>query len=230
VAMTSLRPAGRDAQEVQPRGPNLSASRSRRTPLALVALLLAIVSGLAFTLWARDLDHRISVLALTRTVEAGEKVRASDLVTVRVVLGSGTDAVAASDAGKVVGRIATTRLLPGALVVPGAVEKVATLAPGDAIVGVLVKSGESPVGQLSPGARVVVVRTAPASTIDPAPPEVLASDASIFAVRVPGADTSTTPTSGAQLVSLRVPQETAPAIVSAAASERIRLVLISAER
>jgi hypothetical protein len=206
----------------------LPVRRQRRAGLALAALLVALVSGLGFAVWARSLGNRHPVLAAAHTVQAGEVIHSDDLKVVRVAADGGVSTVPAGDKRQLVGKVAATPLFAGALVTGDEVSRSAPLGPNDAIVGVLVKPGQAPIADLRVGTTVEVVQTVGQSQLSGDQPQVLADSARIYAVAVPpGGDAAQASVAGAVLVSLKVPESESAAIVSAADADRIRLVVVA---
>jgi hypothetical protein len=90
---------------------------------------------------------------------------------VRVSLDTALAVIPASEAGKVVGKVAATTLLPGTLVSPQALAPTVTPSAGEAIVGLDLAGAQLPLpaDQLTPGAQVQLVRTRPREGSEPAP-------------------------------------------------------------
>jgi hypothetical protein len=225
---TELRPPlRRPAGDGAPR-PSLPVRRQRRLSVALLAVLVAIGSALAFVVWAGALSKREPVVAAARTVNAGEVLSRSDLKTVRVAAETDVATVPGGDVRELVGKVTTTPLFKGALVSRDQVSRSAPLPSDQAIVGVLVKPGQGPLASLRVGTTVQVVQTVGQSAVSAGAPEVLADAARVFAVSTPsqGDGAAQVGVAGSLLVSLRVPKDAAAPIVSAADAERIRLVVV----
>jgi hypothetical protein len=206
--------------------PRLPVRRRRRAGLALVSLLVAVITGLAFAVWARSLSGRADVLAAAHTVNAGDVITASDLRTVRVSSDSDVASVPAGQKSKLVGKVAATPLFKGTLVSRDQVSGSAPLGSDEAVVGVLVKPGQAPLASLRVGTSVQVVQTAGQNQFSSEPPQVLADGAVIYAVSTPTANATQSAVAGGLLVSLKVQQGQAAPIVSAADADRIRLVVV----
>lgn len=198
-------------------------ARERRVPWLVLGVLLVAGSGLAFAVWAQSIGDRHPVLALARSIEAGETLTPAHLTVARV----GTDAdlafSAPTAADDLVGTVATASLPAGTLVHPTLFADRALVDPGDALVGLTVLPGELPLGGLRSGDRVVVVET---------PTDLDAADRSapraLWAAAVV-ASATTTDEAGIEhvTVSLRVDAFDAGEISAAAARGAVRLVLVS---
>jgi len=206
----------------------LPVRRQRRGGLALGAVLVALVSGLGFAVWARSMGDRYPVVAAAHTVQAGDVIQAGDLRVVQVAVDRGVSTVPAAQERQLVGKVAAMPLFAGALVTRDEVSRQAPLGPTDAIVGVLVQPGQAPLAELQVGTTLEVVQTVGQSDVSGAQPQVLADDARIYAVSTPpGGDTAAADVAGAVLVSLKVPESESAAIVSAADADQIRLVVVA---
>jgi hypothetical protein len=133
-----------------------AAGRSRTRIAGGVALLVA--STLFAVLVYGNLGERAPVLAAAREVRAGEVVQDGDLKVVRVAAEHGVGVVAASRRSDVVGRRATSRLVPGSLLAPGALTSEPPVPAGTTVIGAVVKPGQYPLG-LREGDRVLVLVT-----------------------------------------------------------------------
>lgn len=219
-----------------PRGPARTATpparRQRRWSLALVSVLVTLGSALTFAiLWANAGDRQ-PVLAVSKTVPAGQVIEAGDLTVVRVAADPGLRPLPVERRDEVVGKTAAADLVPGTLLTDGHLGDESLVGQGEAVVGVAVQGGQLPVGNLRRGDRVRVVLTSPAGS----PAEGSAGTggggtASLGQVVAEGrvfeveqlADASST-----VVVSLVVPEERAPTIAGASAAERVSLVLVPA--
>jgi len=199
-------------------------SRGQRLPVVFIALLIAVVSALGFGLWARSIAAREPVVVLSRPVVAGARLSADDLAVAELSASASVRGVHADDLNDLVGRVLTASLPEGALLHPDHVADAPDLPPGMSIVGVEVRPGDGPIVRLEAGLRVMVVWTPSAANADEAP-RVLVPDA--FIDSVSSADTDKGGRAGAHYVSMRVPLLVAPEIAAGAATDQIRLVLVS---
>lgn len=197
-----------------PRGP--VRRRWGRVGAGAAAALLGAWVFAALYLSAGD---RTDVLALANDVDRFEVIERSDL---RVVLVSDNPEVESIDAGRVdefVGRIARVDLVSGSLLAPRQMlaAGASLLGEHEAVVGVLVGAGDSPVRSLRRGAPVlVVIRPAAGSQGDAVEVEGWVFDASGEAL-----NTRERP------VELAVPRDRAGLISAAAADRRVSVVALA---
>lgn len=214
--MTALleRPTGRPSDNGA-RGLPPAPTRTR-VPVMLLGLLIVLGSGIGFALWSTDLNSRESVLVAARPIAAGDVIGADAFRVAELGGASDVAAIPMADASLFYGSVAVDDIAEGAVVNRFQFSSSGGLDAGQAIVGVVLEPGESPVPTLRPGDLVEVVATA--SNTSPA--RVLAT-AEVYAVRA-ASELSTGVT-----VSLVVDHgEDSTAIADAAAAGRIRLVLL----
>lgn len=152
------RPRARGAprpRRPRPAGATARAAARNRTRVAVGALVLAASALAAGLLYANAGDRR-PVLAVARAVEAGQVLEAGDLREVLASPVPGLRTVPASARRDLVGRTATVRLDPGALLHPSQVVRGPALDPSLAEVGGLLQPGQYPTG-LRTGDRVLAV-------------------------------------------------------------------------
>src|SRR4051794_30846680 len=93
------------------RGPWRAARRRRRLPFLTLGGLLVIVCVLLYAYGAVRLGDRVQVLAMARSVAAGQALTAADLTQVSAARDSGVRLVPATQAAAVVGRTAVVPLV-----------------------------------------------------------------------------------------------------------------------
>ncbi|HLF99354.1 MAG TPA: SAF domain-containing protein [Acidimicrobiia bacterium] len=191
-------------------------------PWVVVGILLVAGSALAFAVMGGSGGAGQAALALVADVRAGETITEADLRTVRVD-GSGLEIVAPAQRRELVGRVALTDLKAGAVISESLLAGAEVLAAGEALVGIRLDSSSVPIAGLRPGDHVMVVRT-------PGPADVASAEGgappAVWKASVFGKAPITTPAGDAIVVSLAVDALDAPAIVAAAAVDRIRLALV----
>jgi hypothetical protein len=199
---------GRPAPALVPGG-----GRQRRWSLALLAVLVTVASALGFVVLWMNAGGREPVLALRRTVAAGQTIEADDLQVVRVAADAGIDPIPSSARDDVVGRPAAADLLAGTLLVPEAVGTASGLEAGQAVIAVPVSPEELP-ADLEGGDRVVLLRSSTNAAPGDAPAAVTIGDGTVVAIQ--GDDSgSTVP------VSVRVAEGLLPEIAAAIQSDSI---------
>lgn len=136
------------------RGPWRATRRRRRLPFVALGGLLVVVCVLAYVYGAVRLGDRVQVLALARSVPAGQALTTADLKQVTAARDSEVRLVPASDASRVVGRTAVVPLVAGTLLTPDLIGQAAFPPAGMVTASVALKPGQYPQG-LAVGARVV---------------------------------------------------------------------------
>jgi hypothetical protein len=187
--------------------------RSRMAEIA-VGVVVVLVFGLGVVLWHASTTHSELALVLTRPVRAGETLAADALTSRAVQVGSSVSHVPASDASRVVGKVATADLAAGTLVSPGLFAAQPAVPAGSTVVAAALVPGQFATFGLRPGQAVDAIRTA-----DDASATLLAR-ATVFEIR-PLEDTAHT-----WIVSLLVPEADAAPVASAAAAKSLALALV----
>lgn len=138
--------------------PGAVANRNRRRPvLVLAAILLLAVSALAGAFAFSQVSTTVAVVAVTRTVPAGQVLHRDDLTVVQVNQSSGLATVPADDLSSVVGLRAVTDLPAGTTLTPDSFADALVPAAGEAVIGVVAAPGTAPLSGLVPGAQVLLV-------------------------------------------------------------------------
>lgn len=206
------------------------AARRTRPILAVVAVLLILVGGATGALGYLRAGSRTEVVAMARMVLPGHRLTEEDLRGVRVSADTGLAVIPASQAGQVVGKVATTTLLPGTLLSPQALAPTITPSAGEAIVGLDLAGAQLPLpaDQLSPGAQVQLVRTPPREggepTAGPDEPDsstILVDRASVYGVEPVASGDSVH-------VAVVVDRALAPTVLRLAAAGQVGVVVVPA--
>lgn len=186
---------------------------------AVLAVLL-IVGGAAIgaALFLAG-DSRSQVVVAARDIPVGSVITEQDL-TAGEISGGGVAAIAGSDASRLLGQTATSRIPAGALVHADMVDPAPPPEEGKVAVGLALVAGQLPASELAPGRQVQVLLVPPAQETAAADPtsQVLVDEAEVLSV---AADPS-----GAWLVSVAVDHADAPAVSAAAAVNRVALGLL----
>ncbi|MGH9211740.1 MAG: SAF domain-containing protein [Acidimicrobiales bacterium] len=184
----------------------------------MAGVTLLIVSGWLAAVIFVSVGSRQEVVALAGSVDRFEELTADDFQVVRVAADHEVDVVRAGEMDELVGRVAATDLVEGALLHedqlldPG--ERV--VASGEAVVGAVLAAGDSP-GNIAPGVSVEVVVRPPAGSS--AGPETLSG----WVLEVEDTDT---PGVDSQQVSLVVPASRVALVSAAAAEERVSVAVL----
>lgn len=194
--------------------------RRPRRPLtaAAGAVLITVCAVAAGALYA-GASRQLAVLALAHPVSVGEPITAADL-RVAHLSGSGVNAIPAPAAVRVIGRTLTADLPAGTLLETGMLAAAGTPAGNQEVVGVALKPGSLPGGELAAGDRVAVLQVATDTGAGSAGPAgVLVPTALVLSVQPD-------PTSDTTLVDLAVGPGQAVSVASAAAAGTVSLALL----
>jgi len=193
--------------------------RRSRISEIVIGVVVVLVCGLGVALWHASTTHTELALVLTRPVRAGEALPADALSSRAVQVGSSVAHVAASDASRIVGRVATADLAAGTLVSPGLFVAQPVVPAGSTVVAAALVPGQFATFGLHPGQAVDAIRTADPSGADAS--GTVLTRATVFQIR-PLDDTAHT-----WIVSLLVPDGAAPSVASAAAAKSLSLALVA---
>jgi len=197
--------------------------RRRSGPLAAAGVLLVAGCALAFALtWLRAGD-RTPVLAMSRTVAAGQVITAADLTVARVSADGPVSLIPSSQEAAVAGHVAATALPAGSLLTAGDVGA-APPSAGQAILGVAVKAGQFP-PDLAAGDTVDVLATPAAGGSAGAGSSAQAALPVGRAIVVSVSPQPGTP--GTVVVELEVSQDAMPQVAAAAAAGQVDLATVS---
>ena len=201
-----------------------SRSRDKRPALALLALLLVLVGALGSALLVYRTGNRVQVLVAQDTIRQGQQVTAEDFTVAEIAFEEGTEVVSASSLDEFVGAQAVTSIPAGSLV-SGQMFTASELAPAGAQqVGVVVASSGRPSDTPQAGDIVRVFATAAESAVaEAADAEELVPAAKVVSVG------ATSDTSDTVHVTLLVPEDVAPAVVTASATGTAAIALLPAD-
>lgn len=203
------------------RGRLPAASRDRRPALAALALLLMLSGALASALIVYRSGDRADVLVAARDISAGEEIVANDFRVARVAT-DGALSVPSEAVGNFVGAVATTGIPEGTLV-NNLMFLTGSVVPDDAaVVGVVLTASQRPAKEPEAGdvVRVFVVPRDDGSGTETSIGSEIVSAAKVVEVSGGGANQS-------MALSLLVPQDEAPVLVAAAATNQVAVTRLS---
>lgn len=199
---------------------SVRAPRAGRSNTRVVLAVLLIVAGAAVggALYLAG-DSRMQVVVAARDIPVGTVISAGDL-TAGEMSGSGIGAIAGTDASRLIGQSATTRIPAGALLHADMFDPAPPPGEGRIAVGLALTAGQLPAAELTPDRVVQVLQVPPADQAMAEAPvsTVLVDDALVLSV--------TSDPSGAWLVTVAVDEDDAPAVAAAAASGRVSVGLL----
>src|SRR5215213_7773037 len=142
--------------------------RPQRPARALFGLFLVAVCVVAVLVIYTRIGDRQEVLAVNRTVLAGEQLTAADLRVVSISADDSFPSMPATARASIVGQYAKVRLVDGSLLVADSVQARPLVDPSKVLMSVPVPLSGVPTG-LREGSRLVLVVTPDASANAPTP-------------------------------------------------------------
>jgi hypothetical protein len=183
---------------------------------AAAAGLLVLTCVAVGTTWAARADNTSTVLTAARPIAAGHQLTAEDLSTTRV--GHVTVPVIAADRiAQAVGQTAAVDLIPGTLLAPAMLTSEATPGQGKAVVSAKLSAGAVP-DEVTVGSHVRLFAMSD-NAGGGQPVQTAAVPGRVLSMNVDSTD-------GSVRISLLVADTDAPAVVRAAASETVSVVLL----
>lgn len=158
-----------------------SSPRERKPALAALAVLLILGGALASAYLVMASGERVSAIRIAQPVAAGQQIPASALEEVQIG-DTGIQFLAWSERAKVTGHVAAVRLVPGALLTNGMISKSDAPENGRVVVGLALKPGQAPTGDLVEGKHVILYAVGNGQNGGPRPGAVLAQDAIVVGV------------------------------------------------
>jgi hypothetical protein len=216
---------GRSAQ--RPTGDRLPVRpRERRPVLAALAVLLIVGGALASVSLVLRSSQTVAAVGVARYVSRGQRIPLDALRQVQVAR-TGVEYVPWEQRDQVARYYAATALVPGSLLAHRQVSTTRMVGPGEVVVGLALKPGQLPAGQLRPGDTVkaygVVTGGAAASGASGPGRGVLASQARVYEIGGGGAGSVGEST---VQVSIVVDDAEAGPLTQAASNGNVALVLV----
>jgi hypothetical protein len=135
--------------------------------LLATGLAVAAAGSLATAGALNVVQHRTTVLVLTRSIDVGTTITAADLTTADVAVPPGVAVVPAGQRASLAGKTALANLPVGALLAPGAIGDPEPPARGQSLIVLALPPSRIPVSGLHPGQHLVLASAAgtwPATT------------------------------------------------------------------
>lgn len=203
--------------------PRLAPQRRWRPGLVALAVALVATGGLSAAYAITLVGSTGSYIGISRTVDAGAKISAADLVAVRISADPALRPIPASRSDEVIGKYAAVRLFRGVLLTEDQLTDVPIGGSGTYLVNIGLSPSKVPAQRVRPGATVVLVAT-PAQTFTANQPT--AGPAQTFDGVV--ADITEPNQNGTVYVNVAVAERDGPTVAMLAAAERIVIVLAGA--
>lgn len=208
-------------QAVETLVPRASAKVRRIDVRIIVGVTLMILSIFVVATLQRRAEARIPVLVAARTIEPGSVISPTDIKVAEVSLGGGVAYLSETRRASVIGKVATERLTPGALLTSASVADTPKLPAGYTAMSLALKPERAAGGELRPGDHVAVIATPSADRSELAT-RILFTDVPVLSSR-PGKKAD----GGSVIVTLRLRLEEARALAEAHGTGSIDLVLLS---
>jgi len=224
---TSPAAVGSSARVVGPiaPAPKLQQPKRTRRPAMLALMVLTVVAGaIGAILLVQNSAKRTEVVGLAHDVAWGQMIQVKDLVDVAVVPDPSLLTVKWADRASVAGQFAATDLLAGSLVSARSVTGAQVPGKGQALVGLLVKSGQLPATALHPQDRVLLVLIASGTAVGTTPSGAAGSSGGALSGEV--FTVGAVDANGSRTVDVLVPLATATSIAQAAAEQRVSVILV----
>lgn len=219
---------GPEAQRLADQGPSQASRSARKLPaaprerkpaLAALAVLLIVGGALLAAFLVIKMSDRVSAIAITRPVNAGQQIKMEDLKEVQVPREGDVPYAKWADAAQAVGTFAKMDLIPNSLLLPEMTTTSSGLTVGKAVVGLSLKAGQVP-GGIQTGQRVQVIFV-PGDDGAVNAGKVLAERALVHSVGTAG-----TSGSGNTMVDIVVDKNSAASISAFASAGRIALAYL----
>ncbi len=198
--------------------------RKSRIPEIALGVLLVAGCALAALAWQTIADPSRTVLAAGSDIARGQLITSSDLHSIELASNDLLNVLDVTESDLVVGRIAQVDLAVGTVIAPEMVADIATIEPGQALVGVAVDRSSVPTTTLRVGSLLDVVAT-PGNTGEDALADtsdsVLVRNAVVAELIIGEEET---------YLSLAVGEADAVTVARAASADRIRLLAVPDDR
>jgi len=200
--------------------------RERKPALAALAVLLILGGALASLSLVLRSGETVAAIGIARPVARGERIPLGAMRQVQVAR-NGVDYVPWEQRGQVARYFAAVPLVPKSLLAHAQVSVSQGAARGQVVVGLALKPGQLPAGQLHPGDTVrvysVIASAAAQNSGTTSQSKLLVQAARIYSVR---AGSEATVGESTVQMSITVADEEAGPVTQAAANGNVALVLV----
>lgn len=188
----------------------------RRWGRFAAGMCLALLGGLLFAVLYLSAGQRVEVLVAAHDITPYQTIERDDLRVERVAADPDVATIDGDDLDAIVGRVAAASLPEGALIAPDQVytSDAEVVASGEAIVGILLEQGQAPDGLATGDELLVAIEPATGSD---AQPQLVEG----WLLELGGRDDQT----GERTASVVVPRASALAVGTAAADDRVSLMV-----
>jgi len=169
VAPTPMAPGVQTGMEAPPvfgAAARPLATRRSRPGMVVLALSITAIGGLvAAGLWVQT-GHRTGVLAISKQLQAGQVISASDIVVADISLDPALSTIPAGAESQIIGQRATTTLYSGTLLQASDLSTQPVMTVGDQVVSLHLAQAQVPATPMVPGEELDVVYTPSSSAVD----------------------------------------------------------------
>ncbi|MFG1850528.1 hypothetical protein ACGFJT_01695 [Actinomadura geliboluensis] len=199
--------------------------RERKPALAALAVLLILGGALASAYLVMASGERVSAIRVAQPVAAGQPIPASALEEVQIG-DTGIQYLAWTERAKVTRHIAAVPLVKGALLTNGMISPATAPESGRVIVGLALKAGQLPSGDVVPGSRVTLYAVGGGQNGGPRAGTVLAQEAVVVGIGGRDDGGPTRLRSDQTSVDVAVLPADAPQVAQAASAGAVALALL----
>ena len=214
---TSKRARNTETAPTRPAAVGQPTKSRRRVWMIALGITIVLIGALATWYVTTTTSRTVSVLTTNTTVQRGEAITQSDLTTISIAGGQNVDAIPASDASEVVGKVASVDLPAGSLLTTSNTLDTLPVPDGSSIVGIALNSSQLPYYRLAAGDSVRLVDT-PVAQGEPPTSDPKTFDATVFTTTYDEANQT-------WIVDVVVPEREAASIAARAATQRVSIVL-----
>ncbi len=214
---TSKRARNTETALTRPAAVGQPTKSRRRVWMIALGITIILIGALATWYVTSTTSRTVAVLTTSADVQRGEAITQNDLTTISIAGGQNVDAIPASEAAEVVGKVASVDLPAGSLLTTSNTLDTLPVPEGSSIVGIALNSSQLPSYRLVAGDAVRLVDT-PVAQGEPPTSDPQTFDATVFTTTYDEANQT-------WIVDVVVPEREAASIAARAATQRVSIVL-----
>lgn len=214
---TSKRARNTETAPTRPAAVGQPTKSRRRVWMIALGITIILIGALATWYVTSTTSRTVAVLTTSADVQRGEAITQNDLTTISIAGGQNVDAIPASEAAEVVGKVASVDLPAGSLLTTSNTLDTLPVPEGSSIVGIALNSSQLPSYRLVAGDAVRLVDT-PVAQGEPPTSDPQTFDATVFTTTYDEANQT-------WIVDVAVPEREAASIAARAATQRVSIVL-----
>lgn len=214
---TSKRARNTETAPTRPAAVGQPTKSRRRVWMIALGITIILIGALATWYVTSTTSRTVAVLTTSADVQRGEAITQNDLTTISIAGGQNVDAIPASEASEIVGKVASVDLPSGSLLTTSNTLDTLPVPEGWSIVGIALNSSQLPSYRLVAGDAVRLVDT-PVAQGEPPTSDPQTFDAAVFTTTYDEANQT-------WIVDVVVPEREAASIAARAATQRVSIVL-----